>query len=44
MPVEEESLPTKAGASAMVPEARIIHGRTRVPQDVGRPLHVCEEI
>ena len=44
MPVEEEPLRTEAGSLTMVLKVRLLHDRSRVPQDVGRSLRVCEEV
>ena len=44
IPVEEELIWTKASSPVMVPEVRLLHDRSRIPQDAGRSLRVCEEV
>ena len=37
------AISTKASSQEVVPEVRVLHDRSRVPQDASRPLHVHEE-
>ena len=43
MSVEEEPIRIEAGSPTMVPEVRLLHYRSRIPQNASRSLHVCEE-
>ena len=44
MSVEEEPIQTEAGSLTMVQEVRLLHERSRVPQNASRSLRVCEEV
>ena len=44
MLVEAEFVRIEASSPAMVPDVRFLHDRSRIPQHVGPPLCVREEI